>query len=175
VSLKVSNRERLLERLGENQDDLYVLGQPPEGLDVVYEPFLDNPLVVLAPSNHPLAAQRNIPLAQLAEELFIMREPGSGTRIAVERLFRQHGLDVKVRMELGSNEAIKQAIVGGLGISVLSRHTLVLDTATGQITILDVEHFPIKRQWYAAYPTGKQPTIVAQTFLDYLRSASAHI
>ena len=172
VSLKVSNRERLLERLGENQDDLYVLGQPPESLDVVYEPFLDNPLVVLAPSNHPLAAQRNIPLAQLTEEPFIMREPGSGTRIAVERLFRQHSLDLKVRMELGSNEAIKQAIIGGLGISVLSRHTMTLDAATGQLTTLDVEHFPIKRQWYTVYPTGKKPSIVAQTFLDYLHGAT---
>jgi LysR family transcriptional regulator, low CO2-responsive transcriptional regulator len=172
VSLKVSNRERLLERLGENQDDLYVLGQPPEGLDVVYEPFLDNPLVVLAPNNHPLAAQRNIPLALLAEEPFIMREPGSGTRIAVERLFRQHGLDLNVRMELGSNEAIKQAIIGGLGISVLSRHTMVLDAATGLLTTLDVEHFPIKRKWYTVYPTGKQPSIVAQAFLDYLHGAT---
>jgi DNA-binding transcriptional LysR family regulator len=172
VSLKVSNRERLLERLGENQDDLYVLGQPPEGLDVVYEPFLDNPLVVLAPNNHPLAAQRNIPLALLAEEPFIMREPGSGTRIAVERLFRQHGLDLNVRMELGSNEAIKQAIIGGLGISVLSHHTMVLDAATGLLTTLDVEHFPIKRKWYTVYPTGKQPSIVAQAFLDYLHGAT---
>jgi LysR family transcriptional regulator, low CO2-responsive transcriptional regulator len=172
VSLKVSNRERLLERLGENQDDLYVLGQPPEGLDVVYEPFLDNPLVVRAPNNHPLAAQRNIPLALLAEEPFIMREPGSGTRIAVERLFRQHGLDLNVRMELGSNEAIKQAIIGGLGISVLSRHTMVLDAATGLLTTLDVEHFPIKRKWYTVYPTGKQPSIVAQAFLDYLHGAT---
>ena len=172
VSLKVSNRERLLERLGENQDDLYVLGQPPEGLDVVYEPFLDNPLVVLAPNNHPLAAQRNIPLALLAEEPFIMREPGSGTRIAVERLFRQHSLDLNVRMELGSNEAIKQAIIGGLGISVLSHHTMVLDAATGLLTTLDVEHFPIKRKWYIVYPTGKQPSIVAQAFLDYLHGAT---
>ena len=175
VSLKVSNRERLLERLGENQDDLYVLGQPPEGLDVVYEPFLDNPLVVLAPNNHPLAAQRNIPLALLAEEPFIMREPGSGTRIAVERLFRQHSLDLNVRMELGSNEAIKQAIIGGLGISVLSHHTMVLDAATGLLTTLDVEHFPIKRQWYIVYPTGKQPSIVAQAFLDYLHGATCQI
>ena len=172
VSLKVSNRERLLERLGENQDDLYVLGQPPEGLDVVYEPFLDNPLVVLAPDNHPLAGQRNIPLTLLAEEPFIMREPGSGTRIAVERLFRQHSLDLNVRMELGSNEAIKQAIIGGLGISVLSHHTMVLDAATGLLTTLDVEHFPIKRKWYTVYPTGKQPSIVAQAFLDYLHGAT---
>ena len=175
VSLKVSNRERLLERLGDNQDDLYVLGQPPEGLDAVEEPFLDNPLVVLAPNNHPLAGLRNISLARMAKEPFLIREPGSGTRIAVERLFRKHKLTLNVRMELGSNEAIKQAIVGGLGISVLSRHTLALDAALGQFVTLDVKHFPIQRQWYAVYPAGKQLSIVAQTFLEYLRSAAEQV
>ena len=175
VSLKVSNRERLLERLASNQDDLYILGQPPEGLDVVYEPFLDNPLVVLAPNNHPLVGQRNIPLQQLAQEPFIMREPGSGTRMAVERLFQASAIDINVRMQLGSNEAIKQAIVGGLGISVLSRHTLALHAATGQLTILDVQSFPIERQWYAVYPSGKQLSIVAHTFLEYLRGAADQV
>jgi len=175
VSLKVSNRERLLERLGNNMDDLYILGQPPEGLEVISEPFLDNPLVVLAPNDHPLVGKRNIPLARLAEEPFIMREPGSGTRIAVERLFLEQGHAIKMRMELGSNEAIKQAIVGGLGLSVLSRHTLALDAATGQLATLDVEHFPIQRQWYAVHPSGKQLTVVAQTFLDYLRSAARNL
>ena len=175
VSLKVSNRERLLERLSGNQDDLYVLGQPPEGLEVVYEPFLDNPLVVLAPNNHPLVGKRNISLQRIVKEPFIMREPGSGTRIAVERLFREHKLELNVRMELGSNEAIKQAIVGGLGISVLSRHTLALDAAMGQLVTLDVEHFPIERQWYAVYPADKQLSIVAKTFFEYLRSATDQV
>ncbi len=175
VSLKVSNRERLLERLSNNMDDLYILGQPPDGLEIISEPFLDNPLVVLAPNDHPLVGKRNISLSRLAEEPFIMREPGSGTRIAVERLFHEQGHAIKVRMELGSNEAIKQAIVGGLGLSVLSRHTLALDAATGHIATLDVQHFPILRQWYAVHHSGKQLTVVAQTFLDYLRSAAGKI
>ncbi len=172
VSLKVSNRERVLERLSENQDDLYMLGQPPQELDIVYEPFLDNPLVVLAPNSHPLAGKSDIPLARLAQEPFIMREPGSGTRIAVERLFHDHKLTLNMRMELGSNEAIKQAILGGLGVSVLSRHSLALDAATGQLAILNVEQFPIQRQWYVARLADKQPTIIARTFLEYLRSAA---
>jgi DNA-binding transcriptional LysR family regulator len=175
VSLKVSNRENLLDRLSGNQDDLYVLGQPPDGLDAVNEPFLANPLVVLAPRDHPLAGQRNISLQRLSQEPFIMREPGSGTRMAVERLFRAHKLDIKVRMELGSNEAIKQAIVGGLGVSVLSRHTLALYAAMGQLVILDVRHFPIERQWYAVYPAGKQLSIVAKTFLDFLRNVASQV
>jgi DNA-binding transcriptional LysR family regulator len=171
VSLKVSNRERVLERLADNQDDLYILGQPPEELDAVAEPFLDNPLVVLAPAGHPLAGKRKIPLARLAQEPFLLREPGSGTRKALERLFADHGLTIKMRMELGSNEAIKQAIVGGLGVSVLSRHTLALDAPMGQLAILDVAGFPIERQWHVVYPAGKQLSIVARTFLDYLMHA----
>jgi DNA-binding transcriptional LysR family regulator len=169
VSLKVSNRERVLDRLADNQDDLYVLGQPPEDIDVVSEPFLENPLVVLAPAHHPLAGQDKIPLQRLAEEPFLLRESGSGTRAATERLFAEHGLTMKVRMELGSNEAIKQAIVGGLGVSVLSRHTLALDAPMGQLAVLDVEGFPIARQWYVAYPSGKQLSVVARTFLEYLK------
>jgi len=171
VSLKVSNRERVLERLADNQDDLYILGQPPEELDAVAEPFLDNPLVVLAPAGHPLAGKKNIPLARLAQEPFLLREPGSGTRKALERLFADNELIIKMRMELGSNEAIKQAIVGGLGVSVLSRHTLALDAPMGQLAILDVAGFPIERQWYVVYPAGKQLSIVARTFLDYLKQA----
>lgn len=172
VSLKVSNRERILERLEGNQDDLYILGQPPDEVDVVAEAFLKNPLVVLAPAQHALAQKKKIPLKRIAEEPFLLREPGSGTRIATERVFAEQGLKLKMRMELGSNEAIKQAVIGGLGISVLSSQTLALDASSGQFVILDVQGFPIQRHWYFAYPASKQLSIVARTFVDYLRQAS---
>ena len=175
VSMKVSNRERIIERLLNNEDDLYILGQPPEEIDAIAEPFLLNPLIVLAPADHPLARQKNISLQRLAEEPFLLREPGSGTRKATEQLFAQHNLKIKMRMELGSNEAIKQAVVGGLGISVLSRHTLALDVSADQVAILDVVGFPIERHWYAAYPNGKQPSVVATAFLDYLKQAQLYI
>ncbi len=170
VSMQVMNREKILERLGENLDDLYVFGQPQETIDVKSQPFLANPLVVVAPRNHPLAGKKKIPLQRLAEEYFIIREAGSGTRMATERLFKQHGIPIRVRLELGSNEAIKQAIIAGLGIAVLSAHALVLDNALGEFNILDVEGFPLQRHWYAVYPTGKQLSIVAGAFLDYLLS-----
>jgi DNA-binding transcriptional LysR family regulator len=172
VSLKVSNRERVLERLANNQDDLYILGQPPEDVDVVAEAFLENNLVVIAPANHPLAKKKRIPLERLAGEPFLLREPGSGTRIATERQFDKAGLKLKMRMELGSNEAIKQAVIGGLGVSVLSRHTLESDTPTKQFVVLNVQGFPIKRHWYFVYPAGKQLSVIARTFVDHLRQAS---
>jgi DNA-binding transcriptional LysR family regulator len=169
VSLKVTNRERVLERLSGNQDDLYILGQVPESIDAVAEVFLDNPLVMLAAADHPLVYQKNISIDRVCEESFIMREPGSGTRMAIERFFTERNKKLKVRLELGSNEAIKQAIVGRLGIAVLSRHTLALDAPMGQLAELDVEGFPIERHWYFAYPAGKQLSVVAQAFLEYLR------
>ena len=99
-----------------------------------------------------------------------MREPGSGTRRAVQQLFDENNVEVKVKLELGSNEAIKQAIAGGLGISVLSRHTLM--PYAEDLTILDVENFPIKRNWYMVYPNGKQLSIVARTYSEYLLEAA---
>lgn len=172
VSLKVTNRERVLQRMADNQDDLYVLGQPPEHMEVEFEPFLENPLVVLAARNHPLAAKKRIAPQRLEEEQFLMREPGSGTRLATEQFFRERGLKLKVRMELGSNEAIKQAVAGGLGIAVLSAHTLALENSINELAILDVQGFPIRRHWYLAYPKDKQLSVVAQVFLEFLHEES---
>ena len=115
ASLTVTNREKLLARIANNEDDLAILGIPPEGMDVVATPIADNPLVVIARNDHALARRKRIPLARISEEPFILREPGSGTRLATERHFAEHGLKLKVRMELGSNEAIKQAIAGAWG------------------------------------------------------------
>ena len=170
VSLEVNNREQVLQSLAENRDDIYILGQPPEGLEVQASAFLENPLVVVAPRNHILATRKNLSLAELAQQPFIMREPGSGTRMATQALFDAQNIRIQVRMELGSNEAIKQAIVGGLGISVLSQHTLTQEAATGQLIILDVAGFPIRRYWYACYPKGKQLSVLARTFYEYLQN-----
>ncbi|MEA5571590.1 LysR family transcriptional regulator [Calothrix sp. UHCC 0171] len=170
ISLQVTNHEGILDRMSGNMDDLYIMSQVPDHLDVNFQPFLANPLVVLAPINHPLVKEKNISIQRLADEPFIMREPGSGTRRAIQKLFDENGVVVKVKLELGSNEAIKQAIAGGLGISVLSRHTLIPEM--GDLAILDVEHFPIKRNWYMVYPNGKQLSIVARTYCDYLLEAA---
>jgi LysR family transcriptional regulator, low CO2-responsive transcriptional regulator len=168
VALTVTNHDYLIESLLANRDDLYILSQPPEHQDIACRPFLENPLVVIAPGNHPLAGQKQIPLARLQEEMFIMREPGSGTRRVVQSFFEEHNIPIKVRLELGSNEAIKQAIAGGLGISVLSRHTLRLDSDNKELVVLDVEGFPILRHWYVIHLASKHLSVVSQTFLDYL-------
>jgi DNA-binding transcriptional LysR family regulator len=168
ISLQIANRQQILDRLADNLDDLYFIGQPPEDLEINLRHFLDNPLVVIAPRNHPLAQEKLISLERLAEEPLIMRESGSGTRMAVEGFFAENRLKMRVEMEIGSNEAIKQAIVGGLGLSILSRHSLALEGPQGPLVVLDVEGFPIQKHWYVIYPRSKQLSIVAQTFLDYL-------
>ncbi len=133
VTLKVTNRARIIERIAAGDDDLYIFGEPAgTSIEVEATPLAPNPLVVLARTDHPLVGQAGISLERLAEERLILREPGSGTRDAVVRRLTDRGLQPRVRMELGSNEAIKHAIIAGLGISALSLHTLTLDAAAGR-------------------------------------------
>ncbi|MEL6470144.1 MAG: LysR substrate-binding domain-containing protein [Cyanobacteria bacterium J06623_4] len=172
ISLKVTNHQRLQESMAANEDDLYIISQSPSQPDLKIHPFLENPLIVLAPTGHPLAKKKNIPIEMLNNQPFIMREPGSGTRKAVEKLFSEKDIKVKVSLELGSNEAIKQAIAGGLGISVLSQHTIISEGTTGEFAILDVQGFPIERHWYVANLAGKQLSVVAETFLQFLLEES---
>jgi LysR family transcriptional regulator, low CO2-responsive transcriptional regulator len=176
LSLEVSNYDRVLTRLANNDDDLYIIGHVPDQLtDVAVYPFAPNPLVVMARRDHPLVGKRNIPIQRLAGEYFLMREPGSGIREATLKLFERHGIQPKIRMELGSNEAIKQAVIGGLGIAVLSLHTLSAEGTCGPIALLDVAEFPIVRQWHIVHPRRKVLSIVAQTFLEFAIQDEARV
>ncbi|MBU0752916.1 MAG: hypothetical protein KJ787_00800 [Gammaproteobacteria bacterium] len=166
--LTVTNRARVLERLSANVDDFVVLGQIPENMDLVALPFLENPLVLAAHPEHPLAREKNIPIERLANERFLLREPGSGTRSSTERLFAEQGLQLRPYMELGSGEAIKQAIMADLGISIVPMGSLELELEAGRITILDVEGFPMRRMWHSAHLGGKRLGLTAATFLEFL-------
>lgn len=168
VALNICNRDEACARLARNEDDLYMLGEPPSDIEVVSVPFLQNPLVVVARVDHPLAKQKDITLRRLAQEPFLVREAGSGTRQAFDRLLKKHGLKVNVKMEISSSEAIKHAVYGGLGIAVLSRHALGLSDSTRQLVELDVQHFPIRRHWYLVHPASKQLSVVAKAFFEFL-------
>lgn len=175
IALQVTNHQEIQQRMLNNEDDLYIVSNPHKDIDLLSKPFLDNPLVVVANREHPLANKKNIDIACLNNEPFIMREQGSGTRDAVLSLFEKHQVSVKVRLELGSNEAIKQAIAGGLGISVLSEHCLISESKFSGLTVLDVEHFPIARRWYVSSLAGKKLSVIAQTFLGFLLEESPKI
>ncbi len=170
-ALEVVNREQLLERMRANLDDLYIMGQAPEDLDVVAAPFAENPLVVLAPAGHPLCAEKQIAPLRLAREPFILREPGSGTRQATERYFAEHEIRPTTRMTLGSDETIKQAVAAGLGLAVLSRHVLTLDTAAGPLRELDVLGFPLLRKWRVVHLREKKLSPLARAFLALLKES----
>ena len=170
LRLDVTNRERLVHQLQANTVDLVLMGQPPEAVDVdvVSEAFMDNPLVVIAPPGHPLEGEKQVPFEQLADEVFVMREPGSGTRQAMERFFSEHGAPIRNGMQMTHNEAIKQAVRAGLGLSVVSEHTVELELETGRLVILDVEGFPLERQWHLVYRRGRRLSPAAQAFRQFV-------
>jgi DNA-binding transcriptional LysR family regulator len=169
TSLHINNRSALLERLKDNVDDLYMFAGPPDQQEVMVQAILSNPLVVFARSDHPLAGEKNITLARLANEPFLIREPGSGTRMGVLKLFEQRGLAPKIRMELNTNEAIREAILAGLGVSILSRYTFGLEPEQTKLVCLDVEGFPLESHWHFVYPVGKQLSVAARAFMDFAR------
>jgi DNA-binding transcriptional LysR family regulator len=168
LRLDVTNRESLVRALEANSVDMVLMGLPPEDVAVESEAFMENPLVVIAPPDHALARERHIPLARLANEIFVMREAGSGTRLAMERYFAEHGISPRHGMQMTRNEAIKQSVRAGLGLSVVSLHTIELELETRRLVILDVEGFPIERQWYLVYRRGKRLSPPARAFRDFV-------
>lgn len=168
--LTITNQAQVIQRLEDNLDDIVIMGTVPNNnnLDLTAEYFLSNPIVVVAPPNHPLVNERNITLERIAQERFLAREEGSGTRAARVRLFAAHGLEANVYMELGSSEAIKQAVMAGLGISALSWHNLQLELEAGLLAVLDVQHFPLMRRWHAVHLKGKKLSSTSKRFLDFL-------
>jgi LysR family transcriptional regulator, low CO2-responsive transcriptional regulator len=172
VQFNVANRSEVIRRLQENLDDLYVFSQPPEHLDIQATPLADNPLVVIAPARHPLAGRRNLRWEDLADQRFISREAGSGTRRAIEEHFARCGWALKPHMTIESNEAIKESVAAGLGIAILSRHTLV-HTAPGNLVELQVEQFPIPNRWYLVRWRSKPASPVAEAFSRFVSSGAS--
>jgi LysR family transcriptional regulator, low CO2-responsive transcriptional regulator len=175
TALQIHNRSTLMDKLTRNEDDLYMFARVPDDREVIVQTILPNPLVVFARSDHPLASQTNISFERLAREPFLMREPGSETRADALKLFEQHAVVPKIRMELESNEAIREAILAGVGVSILSRYMLGLEPEMSGLACLDVEGFPIERHWHFVYPVGKQLSPVARAFLDFTRAEAKNL
>jgi DNA-binding transcriptional LysR family regulator len=173
--LHIDNSGAVMERLRRNEDDLYLVADPTPGSDVMVQALVPNPLVVVARADHPLAGARNVAFGRLATEPFLMRESGSGTRDATLKVFARHGLAPKTRMELSSNEAIREAILAGLGVSILSRYTLGIEAEPAGLACLDVEGFPLQSQWHLAYPIGKHLSIAGRAFLEFARAQASQL
>lgn len=172
IALEVLNRDGVVQRLRENLDDLYVMSMPPADLDLEDHVFLSNPLVLVAWQGHRLAKRRRIALADLAHERFVLRERGSGTRLATDRFFAAQGFEAPTRLELGSNEAIKEAVAGRLGLTVLSMHALRSSELEADLCVLPVQGMPIPSQWHVVHPRAKQLSPIAQVFRTHLLSVA---
>ena len=168
IALEVLNRSGVVERLRQNMDDIYIMSMPPTDLEVESHIFMPNPLVVIASSTYPLVQQESITLHELQDSRFILRERGSGTRMAVDDFFKNHQFKPNLRLELGSNEAVKEAVAGNLGIAILSRHTLSGNLKHNGVAELNVQGFPIQSNWFIVYPKAKQLSPIAKVFLQNL-------
>ena len=169
LNLRVANRAEVRACLLAGEVDLVIAGRPPAIEGLVAEQFLPNPLVAVASPDHVLATQPQVLLARLADEVFLLREVGSGTRAAVEELFEVAGLPLKIGMVLGHVEAIKRAVAAGLGVSVLSEVAVRREVRYRTLVVLQVEHFPIQRRWYIARLADRPLSASAAEFIEFLR------
>ena len=168
ITLEVANRAGLIAALEENRSDMVIMGRPPEGMEVEKQSFCENPLVVIAAPTHPLANAEEISLQRLSEEPFIIREEGSGTRIAIQRFLDTHGLAPNVVMEMNRTEAIKQAVMAELGVGIVSLHTLDMELQLRRLSVLRVVDFPILRHWYLVHRKGKRLAAMPQAFKEFV-------
>ena len=173
VRLTVSNREAVVQQLADNTVDLVVMGRAPRGLDTVAASFAEHPLAIIAAPEHPLARRRRVALAHLAKETFLIRERGSGTRSAMERVFAAHGFHPAETIEMSSNETIKQAVMAGMGVSFLSLHTVGLELAARRLVVLRVAGTPVRREWFVIHRERKRLSAAAAAFKEFLTRRGA--
>ena len=168
ITLDVTNREALLQKLEDNQPDIVLMGKPPKGLDIDAADFMENPLIMIARPDHSLSKHRSIGLKELTKETFVVRESGSGTRIAMERFFDQKSFAPSATIEMTGNETIKQSVEAGLGLAIVSVHTVELELALERLSRLDVRGMPIMRRWYVGHRRGKRLSPTAQAFRQFV-------
>ena len=168
ISLQVLNRLMLIDALMNNRIEMAVMGIVPDDMPVEIEPLAYNTLVLVAAPTHRLAGIKNVPIEELGREHFLLREPGSGTRAALEGALGAAGVPLQVSMEVGNNSAIKQGVAAGLGIALISQVALDMELETNRLVILDVEGFPIIRQWRLVHVKDKYLSATAKAFKSFL-------
>ena len=171
VSLEILNRDGVVQRLRERRDDLYIMSQPPADMALVDEVLMPNPIVVIAPMADPFTKKRGIVLNDLETRRFILREPGSGTRMAADQHFRRKKFRPDVRLELGSNEAVKESVAGGLGLGVISSHALHGKNKENGVQVVDVVGFPLPSAWHVVHHAGQKLSPVASAFKRHLHQS----
>jgi DNA-binding transcriptional LysR family regulator len=168
VSLEILNRDGVLERLRQNADDLYIMSMPPDDMALVDEVLMPNPIVVIAASKDALAKQKKVTLSDLKDHRFIMRELGSGTRMTADQYFRKKKFRADIRLELGSNEAVKESVAGGLGIGVISLYALHGNQKENGVSVIDIDEFPLKSSWHLVHLAAKNLSPIALAFKAHI-------
>ena len=175
VRLHVVNRAQAIERLNSNEGDLVIMGIVPTEKPFASLPFLDNELIpVMAPS-HSLSTAQTLSAAEFLASGVLVRERGSGSRLALEQHCHEHGIKLRPSMEFGSNDATKHGVLAGLGVAVLPRLSVTSELRLGTLVSPDIEGFPIKRAWCVVHPSAKKPTLVARHFLDFIAENQSRI
>ena len=184
ITLDITNRETLVTQLQNYDPDFVIMGEPPSKLDLDSQLIMENPLVVIASPQHPLVKQykeaqkyksKDVPMYEVIKEPFVVREEGSGTKAAIRRHFKKHGLTFRSSYELSSNESIKHAVVAGLGLGIVALHTIKLELEAGKLEILDVENFPLERHWHLVSRKGRKLSPAAVEFQEFiLESAESY-
>jgi LysR family transcriptional regulator, low CO2-responsive transcriptional regulator len=173
ISLIVGNRGEVISRLEDYRVDLALIGRPPKDIEVVMQEIGPHPHVVIAEPSHPLVGKRHIAAARLSQETMLVREVGSGTRLLTERLLSDLGATPKIGMEISSNETIKQAVMAGLGLSLLSYHTIAHEVEDGRLAILNVEGTPVIRKWFIVRNKRKNLLPSGQALWNFIAAEGA--
>ena len=168
VRITVQNRDELLDRLSAHETDLAVMSHPPSEAGFDARAFAPHPHVIAAAPAHPLASRRRIALSRLADEPLLTREPGSATRLAMDQAFAERRFQPRVDMEIASNETIKQAVAAGLGLGFLSAHAVRREVELGPLAVLDVQGFPVMRQWFVVRRAERRLPRIAEAFAAFL-------
>lgn len=169
VTVRVVNRAEAIQSLQDNNDDLIIMGMVPDNKPLASLPFLDNELIPIVPANHPLLKQQKVSPQEFFNSDLLIRESGSGSRLALELHIQQQRLQLKPFMRLGSNDAVKHAVLAGLGVAVLPRLSVLSELKLGTLATLDLEGFPLRRSWCVVYPKGKHPTPAMKAFIEYVQ------
>jgi DNA-binding transcriptional LysR family regulator len=170
ISLQVHNRAHIMQLLQRNELDLVIMGRVPDALDCSSTEFATNPLAIVSAPGHPLSRRKNAPLSVLNGAEFVVREQGSGTRVAMERVFAEHGIEPEIVMEMPSNESIKQAVMAGMGLTFLSLRTVRRELAGGHLAMVDLQGMPIVRHWHVTHLRTKRLSPAALMFKEFLIS-----
>lgn len=169
LSLQVENRAQILRMLADNEIDIAIMGVPPEFLDAVAVPFADHPHGIVLRGDHALASRSRLQISDFAEDAFLVREPGSGTRAVMERYFASQSFSPRKVIQMTGNEAVKQAVLAGLGVGFLSLNTIGLERGLGLVNVPIVAGLPVVRRWHVVHRRGKQLLPIAQAFRDFVR------